>query len=446
MSQLIITVSGLRGIVGETLTPDVAGRYARAFSAELPAGPIVLSQDSRPSGRILRDAIRAHLNASGRETIDIGIAATPTVGVFLRTVRAAGAIQVSASHNPPPYNGMKLFGGDGAVLDAARGEQVKQRYDSDHAAWVPFDQLGGSRSVADPHECHLEKVLAQVDAAKIAARRFRVLLDSNHGAGSLLGRRLLEALGCDVTILGESPDGLFAHTPEPTAENLSSVGTHVRETGAVIGFCQDPDADRLALIDAAGNYLGEEMTLALCLQHVLKTRQGPIVINCATSRMAVDIARQHGQQCHLAAVGEANVVGVMRNEAAVFGGEGNGGPIDPEVGYVRDSFVGMALVLAAMAEQNQSIAELAAQIPQYAIVKQMTPWSGGSLEDSFTKLEHYFSAARPNRMDGLRLDWPDRWLLVRPSNTEPIIRLIAEAKTQVAAEELCAEAASVLGS
>ncbi len=444
MSRLIISVSGLRGIVGETLTPVVAGRYARAFAAELPAGPLVLARDSRPSGRMLADVIRAHLQAVGRETIDIGIAATPTVGVYLRKVGAAGAIQISASHNPPPYNGMKLFGADGAVVDAERGEGVRRRYEADEAAWVTFEQLGSGRIEDDPHQVHLEAVLRQVDVEAIRRRRFSVLLDANHGAGGLLGRRLLEELGCQVCVLGEAPDGEFEHPPEPTAAHLETMASRVPETGAVVGFCQDPDADRLAIIDEAGRYIGEEMTLALCLKHVLKDRRGPVVINCATSRMAVDLAEDAGVPCHLAPVGEANVVAEMRETGAVFGGEGNGGPIDPEVGMVRDSFVGMALVLDQMAATGKRLSELVAEIPSYAIVKQKVEWSGGDLSRLWDRLEAHFSADRSSRMDGLRLDWKDRWLLVRPSNTEPIVRLIAEAERESTAAQLCEAAGSVL--
>ncbi|HHK42984.1 MAG TPA: phosphoglucosamine mutase, partial [Planctomycetaceae bacterium] len=253
-----------------------------------------------------------------------------------------------------------------------------------------------------------------------------------------------EELGCQVSVLGEAPDGEFEHPPEPTAGHLETVASRVPETGAVVGFCQDPDADRLAIIDEAGRYIGEEMTLALCLKHVLNNRRGPVVINCATSRMAVDLAEETGVPCHLAPVGEANVVAKMRETGAVFGGEGNGGPIDPEVGMVRDSFVGMALVLDQMAATDKRLSEVVAEIPSYAIVKQKVEWSGGDLSRLWDRLEAYFSADRSSRMDGLRLDWKDRWLLVRPSNTEPIVRLIAEAESESAAAELCEAAGSVL--
>jgi phosphomannomutase len=270
------------------------------------------------------------------------------------------------------------------------------------------------------------------------------VLDSNHGAGSILGLRLLEDLGCAVTLLGGRSDGKFAHPPEPTAENLAEVLADVPRVTADIGFCQDPDADRLAVIDETGRYLGEEYTLAMCFDHVLRQRRGPIVTNCASSRMAEDLAAKYGVALFRSAVGEANVVDTMLAHDAVFGGEGNGGPIDPRVGLVRDSFVGMALLLDAMASRAMKISELADELPRYEIVKTKITLAPQKVAAGLNALEQHFSDAKPNRLDGLRLDWPDRWLLVRPSNTEPIVRAIAEADSESEARKLCEEAARVL--
>jgi phosphomannomutase len=287
-------------------------------------------------------------------------------------------------------------------------------------------------------------VAATVQLERIRDCGFTVLLDANHGAGSLLGRRLLESLGCRVVLMGGEPDGRFAHRPEPTAENLVDVAPLVPRHGAIVGFCQDPDADRLAVIDEAGTYLGEEYTLALCLDHVLRSRRGPVAINCATSRMSVDVAARHGAACYRAAVGEANVVAEMRARKAVFGGEGNGGPIDPRVGYVRDSFVGMALILDALAERQMRLSEWVRELPRYAIRKTTAPVAAASLRLAFEALRRRFADASVDMLDGLRLDWNDSWLLVRASNTEPIVRLIVEAPTPAAAEQLCAAAAETL--
>ena len=442
---LIISVSGLRGVVGETLTPDVAICYVTAFASLAPPGTIVVTRDSRPSGRVLAEAIHAGLAAVGRDTLDAGIAATPTTGVLVKSGGAAGAIQISASHNPAQYNGLKLFSAAGRVIPAGPGQQVLQRYREGSIAWVRHDRLGTRRQCADPISAHLDAVLATIDVERIRACRFKVVLDSNHGAGSLLGLRLLEALGCRVTPLGAEPNGAFAHTPEPTAENLASVLAAVPAAGADIGFCQDPDADRLAVIDAAGRYLGEEYTLAMCVDHVLRERRGPIVANCASSRMSEDLAGRYGVPYVRAAVGEANVVDAMLSAGAIFGGEGNGGPIDPRVVLVRDSFVGMAQLLDAMAARQTSIARLADELPRYEIVKTKIRVPSDRVPAALNALEKNFADARPDRLDGLRLDWSDRWLLVRASNTEPIVRAIAEAPTVDEATRLCQQAAEVIG-
>lgn len=430
--------------MGETLTPEVAMHYAAAFAAIAPPGDILVGRDSRPSGRMLALAVHAALQAVGRSTIDAGIVATPTAGVLLRHYTAAGAIEITASHNPPPYNGLKLFAVDGRVIPAAPGREVLWHYRNTNPDWVPQECVGGSVRCEDTITAHLLAVLDTIDAERIRKCRFRVVLDSNHGAGSLLGRRLLNELACRVTILGEEPDGQFAHPAEPTAENLAGVLQIVADAGADVGFCQDPDADRLAVIDQSGRYLGEEYTLAMCVDHMLRQRKGPIVANCASSRMSEDLANKYGVPYFRSAVGEANVVDVMRANEAIFGGEGNGGPIDPRVGYVRDSFVGMALLLDAMASREMRIGQLADELPRYEIVKTKYSLSPERLPAALDALEKQFSDASASRLDGLRLDWPGRWLLVRGSNTEPIVRAIAEAPTAAEATSLCESAAKVL--
>lgn len=444
MAELIISVSGLRGVVGETLTPEVAMRYAAAFAAIAPPGDILVGRDSRPSGRMLALAVHAALQALGRTTIDAGIVATPTAGVLTRHYQAAGAIEITASHNPPPYNGLKLFASDGRVIPSAPGHEVLWHYRNMAPNWVPQECVGGSVRCEDAITAHLLAVLETIDAERIRKCRFRVVLDSNHGAGSTLGRRLLNELACRVTILGEEPNGQFAHPAEPTAEHLAGVLQIVADAGADVGFCQDPDADRLAVIDQSGRYLGEEYTLAMCVDHVLRQRKGPIVANCASSRMSEDLANKYGVPYFRSAVGEANVVDAMRANEAVFGGEGNGGPIDPRVGYVRDSFVGMALLLDAMAAREMRIGELADELPRYEIVKTKYALPPEKLPAALDALEKQFSDASASRLDGLRLDWPGRWLLVRGSNTEPIVRAIAEAPTAAEAITLCESAAKVL--
>jgi phosphomannomutase len=444
MSEPIISVSGLRGVIGETLTPEVAIRYATAFAASVPPGDFVIGRDSRPSGDMLSLAVQAGLQATGRNTIDVGIVATPTLGILVRKYQAVGGIQITASHNPSPYNGLKLFSAEGRVIPAGPGQKVLDSYRSGNPVWCSHAQIGRGYSCEDSITAHLIAVLDTVDAPKIRQQRFRVVLDSNHGAGSILGRRLLHELACRVTVLGEEPNGQFAHLPEPTAENLSSVLAAVPGNYAQIGFCQDPDADRLAVIDENGRYLGEEYTLALCVDHILRRKKGPIVANCATSRMSQDIAIRHGVPFYRSAVGEANVVEAMLEHKALFGGEGNGGPINPRVGLVRDSFVGMAILLDAMAARNKKISEMADEFPRYEIVKTKISLPGEKIKAGLDALEKRFPEAKPDRLDGLRLDWADRWLLVRGSNTEPIVRAIAEAPTVEDAQSLCQTAAKAL--
>jgi len=440
MAQLIISVSGLRGIVGESLTPLIAAQYTAAFAASLPSrGAVVLTRDGRATGPMFAQAIAATLQASGLDVLYGDAAATPTTGVLVRHHGAVAGIQISASHNPPPYNGIKLFGPDGRVIPAKAGEHVIEQFHARSVRWVPHDQLGRYELLTDTTSAHLEKVLATVDVSAIRRRKFRVVLDSNHGAGAVLGERLLQELGCEVTLLGPKPDGLFEHPPEPTADNLRSTAERAVKLAADAVFCQDPDADRLALIDETGRYIGEEFTVAIVLDHRLASRpeKGIVVTNCSTSRMSADICQQHGCQLELSAVGEANVTDRMIAQKAIYGGEGNGGPIDPRVGFVRDSFVGMAQVLDSMAKNNLPLSQLAARLPQYAIHKTTIAIERDRIAGLFDRLRGHFADASASTLDGLRLDWSDRWLLVRGSNTEPIVRAVAEAKSPDVARELC---------
>jgi phosphomannomutase len=419
------------------LDPALALAFVCAFAAELPEGAIVVTRDGRATGRMLADAISSGLRAVGRDVVDADVAATPTTGVLVRAFGAAGGVQISASHNPAQYNGIKLFDGGGRVISAAAGERVIARYRGDTPNWVSHEAIGGIEYCPDTTSEHLKKVLACVDVERIRAARYGVVLDANHGSGSVLGRPLLEALGCKVTVLGGEPDGAFAHTPEPTAENLANVLTEVTAEGADVGFCQDPDADRLAVIDEAGRYLGEEYTLAMCADHVLRQRPGPVVTNCSTSRMTEDLAEKYGVALHRSKVGEANVCDLMIAEGATLGGEGNGGVIEPRVGYVRDSFVGVALLLDAMARRELPISRLADELPRYEIVKTKFTFASDKVPALLDELERRHPDARADRMDGLRLDWPGKWVLVRASNTEPIVRAIAEAPDRCESERLC---------
>lgn len=437
--SVIVSVSGIRGIIGQGLTPELAARFAAALGSRTGGRRMVISRDGRPSGGMLRHAVLAGLVSAGCEVLDIGIAPTPTCGLAVRHLNAAGAVQITASHNPAEWNGLKLFGADGAVLSAAEGREIKQLFEVGPIHRAGWNALGRVEDRGQAGDWHVERVLQLVDVARIQARRPRTFLDANGGAGGPLGQQLLERLHATFLGQGCGADGRFLHQPEPIVENLAEIRLLVPRQNAELGLVLDPDADRLALIDETGHYLGEELTLALAVLFRLRQQRGPVVINMSTSRRIEDIARQFGCPCHRSAVGEANVVEKMRQVGAVIGGEGNGGVIDPRVGWVRDPFIGMGLVLNLMAETGRKLSELAADLPSYHIVKEKYPADPARLPELFAALEQRWPEAAVNRVDGLRLDWPDRWVHVRPSNTEPIVRVIAEAPRAEEAERLCRE-------
>lgn len=444
MSEPIISVSGLRGIVGTELTPLVAIDYTSAFCGTLNRGLVVVGRDGRSSGPMLSRAVISALMANGMSVLDADVIATPSIGVLIRDQHAVAGIQISASHNPLAYNGFKLFNKDGRVIPASEGALVLDAYKKRDFQWCGTDQLGTVLLAKNPHAPHLDSIHKTVDAERISKNRYRVLLDSNHGAGAILGRPLLESLGCDITILGAEPHGGFAHPPEPIAENLRSVCQAVLDGRYDIGFCQDPDADRLAVIDEHGIYIGEEYSSVLCVLHQLERKKGAVVTNCASSSMTAWLAQKFEVPFFRSKVGEANVVDKMISESAVYGGEGSGGPIDPRVGYVRDSFVGMAQILDLLSIKKQSISQIVATLPRWSMIKDKMQLSSDRLSASIANLKLSMKAPQVDMQDGVRLDWDDRWLLLRGSNTEPIVRLIAEGPSENAARELIEKAKALL--
>jgi phosphomannomutase len=443
-SDLIVSVSGIRGIVGAGLTPEAAARFAAAFGSTVAGQRVILSRDGRPSGEMLRHAVLAGLLGAGCTVEDISIAPTPTCGFAVRQLGAAGGIQITASHNPAPWNGLKMFGADGAVLPADRGRVIRDLYESGNFARSGWDGIGTVGVPPDVAADHANAVLDTISVAAVAASRFRVFLDANAGAGGPLGADLLHALGCEVVQHNCEPTGRFAHEPEPIPAHLTEVAPWVKQHGCAVGFVLDPDSDRLALIDENGNCVSEECTLALAVKYRLRQQPGPVVINMSTSRMSDDIARAAGRACYRSAVGEANVVSLMRSTSAVIGGEGNGGVIDPRIGWVRDPFVGMTFILSLMAEEGKPFSHLVAELPRYAMLKTKFEVPREKLASAFGALESRWPEASVNRDDGLRLDGPDWWLHVRGSNTEPVVRVIAEAPTAERAEGLCREAGAVV--
>jgi len=451
-NELIVSVSGIRGIVGKGLSPESTVAFAAALGTQTQGGRIVLSRDGRPSGSMLRHAVLAGLLGSGCDVLDIGIAPTPTLGLAIKHLQAAGGIQITASHNPAPWNGLKLFGPDGAVLNAYRGQQIQAIYEARSFRRVLRDKLGSLTECRHAEDWHRDRVLELVDVVRIRARGLHVFLDANGGAGGPLGRRLLESFLAQPICHACDADGLFIHEPEPIEPNLRGICPLVVDHGADVGFVLDPDADRLALIDETGRYIGEELTLALAVffrfhegsSESPGPTAGPVVINMSTSRVIEDIAKRFGRACFRSAVGEANVVEKMRETGALIGGEGNGGVIDSRVGSVRDPFIGMGLILNLMAETGKKLSELVAELPAYSIVKEKFEVGKDRLPGLFAELRKRWPEAAVNDLDGLRLDWKDRWVHVRPSNTEPIIRVIAEAPEKNEAQALCREVGGLL--
>ena len=443
MTQRILSISGLRGVVGDGLDPEYVVRFAAALGTMVDGGSVVLSRDGRATGMMFKQAAIAGLTAVGCRVLDADVATTPTCGVLVAEHGAAAGLQITASHNPVQWNGLKPFTSAGSVFDAETGKRFVDLLQSGKFAYQSSDGVGCVEAISDPAGPHIARVMKLIDAAAIQDRALKVVLDCNHGSGAVATPSFLQQLGCDVTVLGGTADGQFEHTPEPLAENLTSLCEAVRSAGADVGFAQDPDADRLAVVDNDGRYIGEELTLALAADFVLATRKGPVVVNGSTSRATADIAARYGCDFHRSHVGEANVTAKMKEVDAVLGGEGNGGVIEPHVGYVRDSFVSMAYVLAGLTQRGDTLADWADALPQYTIVKDKLTCPREQVDAACDALRSAYADAAPTEGDGLRLDWDDRWVQVRASNTEPIIRVIAEAPEESTAKSLCRDAVEI---
>ena len=440
MPQRILSISGLRGVIGDGLDPSYLVDFSCALGTMFAGGPVVLARDGRSTGLMVKHAVISGLLASGCRVLDADIVSTPTCGVLVQELGAAGGLMITASHNPIEWNGLKPFSPAGSVFDQSLGEQLLEILTRKAFRLAIWNKLGTCETLPDPSAPHLGRVLSLVDAPAIRQRRARVVLDAGHGAGSILGPRLLEQLGCEVAVLGGTPDGQFEHSPEPLEQNLASLCATVKGRGADVGFAQDPDADRLAIVDDTGRYIGEELTLAVCADHILARHKGPVVVNGSTSRTTADIAAKYGCPFYRSYVGEAHVAAKMRSVGAIIGGEGNGGLIEPRVGYVRDSFAAMAYVLDGLAASGRPLSAWVDSLPRYSIVKDKITCPREHIEAACAALRQHFRDAEASEGDGLRLDWPDRWVQVRASNTEPILRVIAEAPDAVAARRLCSEA------
>jgi len=437
MDSLMIGVSGIRGIVGTSLTPELLTRFALAFGTYVDGGRVVVARDTRTSGAMIKHSVLAGLLSAGCSIVDIGVCPTPTASLMITELGADGGVVITGSHNPIEWNALKFMGAGGICLSEAEGRRLLDIYYEGNFTAVDWSGLKEVEVNDSALDIHIKRVLSNIDVALVRSKRFKVALDSCNGAGSVITPRMLEALGCTVVGINTTPDGLFPHNPEPTFEHLDGLVQAVKDGRMDIGFAQDADADRLAIIDERGNYPGEEYTLALAAKHILSTRRGPVAANLSTSRMLDDVAAKSGVPVIRTKVGEANVANAMKDNGCVAGGEGNGGVIDPRTCFTRDSLSGMALILELLAREGRSISSVIASIPAYAMCKMKFPCARGKVSKVLAAARKNADTAVINDQDGIRLDWPDRWVHVRPSNTEPAVRVIAEAPGADAAKALC---------
>ena len=456
-APLMLSISGMRGLVGLSLTPEVATRYATAFGNWLgdpahrrpghdatSAPHIVIGRDSRVSGPMVEHAAVAGLLAAGCKVTCVGILSTPGVAVMANELCADGGMVITASHNPFPWNGIKALRHDGVAPPPDQANDIIRRFRDRDLAFAQVSQLHRAAQDDRGTAIHVERVLKLVDVELIRAAKLSAVVDSVHGAGGAEARVLLDALGVGIHHLYAEPTGHFPHVPEPTKDNLTELCGVVTQHKADIGFAQDPDADRLAVVDEQGIYIGEEYTLSLCALHKLGQGES-VAANLSTSRMVDDVAASVNGSVIRTPVGEAHVTAGMRQHHATLGGEGNGGIIDNRVSQVRDSLIGMAYLCEMLAMRKQPLSAIVNEQPRYAIVKDKADIDPAVLETMPAKMAAAFADQKIDTQDGVRVDWDDRWVHVRPSNTEPIIRVIAEAREQADAEALVAQVRDVLG-
>lgn len=436
---LKIGVSGIRGVVGEFLTPQLARAFAQAFGTYVGRGRVVVGRDTRLSGPMLQHAVQCGLLAAGCDVVDVGVLPTPTIQIYTGATAARGGLAITASHNPPEYNALKLFNSAGLFFNHYERNELLDIYHQSEFRQAANQEIRRvSCDLETPARLHFERVLSHVDASRIRARRFRVALDAVNGAGSLQTVRFLrDALNCELHAISVDPTQVFPRTAEPRPDTLGDLSALVRDTGCDIGFGQDPDGDRLAVADETGHVLDNDDVLALVVEAVLSRSRGDVVVNLTTSSVIDDIGARFGVRVWRTPVGEANVVETMRAANAIIGGEGsNGGIIFPAVHSCRDSYTGMAFLLDRMAATADRVSDLANRLPRYHRLYATMQFEHGRLAPLMQSLEDAYPGAALDRSDGLKLTTPDGWIHVRASNTEPLLRLAVEAKSGAASQEL----------
>lgn len=437
MPTLMVSISGIRGIVGDGLEPEVLVKYTSAFADFCGKGKIVVGRDARVTGEMVRSIVNGTLAAKGFDVIDIGIVPTPTVQYTVKTLKAQGGIAISASHNPNEWNALKLLNSTGQFMTPEENVELQKILLSGKNTYPAWDKIGKITFYEEGLKRHVNDVLSlkHIDLEAIRKRKFKVLADCVNGAGVYVIPQLLRDMGCEVVELNCEKTGVFPRLPEPLPENLTATMKAVKDSGADLGVVVDPDVDRLVLITDKGEPFGEENTITQAVKFVLSKEKGNIAVNLSTTRAVDDVAREAGCSVFRSPVGEANVVKKMKEVSAVIGGEGSGGVIYPALHYGRDALVGVAITLQHLLEFKGSLSELKKALPEYFIAKRKIELGSLNPDDIIKSLTEKYSSEKINTEDGLRIDFPDHWVHFRKSNTEPIIRCITEAKSQMEAEK-----------
>ncbi len=435
---LKISISGVRGVIGESLTPGLLTRFAQAFGTYISSGTVVIGRDPRTSGEMVKQAVIAGILSTGSRVLDIGMCPVPTIQLVVRQRRAHGGIAITASHNPADWNALKFIGPGGLFLNSGQAGEMLDIYHQGEYTKVCSAEIRTVEEVAGATDLHIRAILDALGPLPKTSKRLRVVLDACNGAGSLVGPQLLESLGAEIISINVTPDGSFPRPAEPLAENLGDLCVAVKEHGADIGFAQDMDADRLAVVSEQGVPIGEDYTLVLAAIYVLGREPGPVVANLSTTSALADVAKKFDCPIFLTKIGEVNVTEEMQKQNAVIGGEGNGGVIYPRINFARDSLVGMALILHLLARQSQSVTELLNDFPHYYMVKEKLICPSDKLTVVSKMLREAYAGYPTDTRDGTKVTLPNGWFLVRGSNTEPVIRVVGEAKTEGEAREIVA--------
>ena len=439
----MISVSGVRGILGKGMNPEVAARFTAAYADQIKGSLYVVGRDTRASGPSIASAVFSVLRFKGADVIDIGVASTPTVEIMVGELGADGGIIITASHNDARWNALKFLDGNGEFIGEGVVEKIREGFESGSILYETPSVIGSYRKVDSADSVHIERILNLdcIDREMIHARRFKAVIDCVNGAGSRIIPALLDSLGVESVGLNIDIDKPFPHDPEPRPANLGDLSDAVIREKADLGFACDPDADRLVLVDGNGVVLSEELTLSVAADFILGKAKGPVVANLSTTRLIEDIAGKHNVDAVRSKVGEANVISAMKESGAVIGGEG---VIYPSIHYGRDAMTGIALVLQLLAEEGISLEKKVSEYPSYCIVKEKFSFDG-EMNSVIKELEDKFEG-ESNTLDGIRIDLKTGWVHLRRSNTEPVVRIIAEAASKEEAAALIEKAGTILGS